>query len=477
MIPDKHIDSAVISRRSGDSYDAMYRMHRYWSRKSPDVVADYIKSYTNEGDVVLDCFCGGGVVVSEACRLRRRVVGIDINPMATFITRCMLEPVALYQLLSAFESVKESCANLIRELYSTTCVRCGKAAIIDFVVWKNDLPRRLGYTCECSKLRLFRDITRQDKSFLDAVEKRRIPFWIPEGVPLPRIQKERYGYVHELFTKRNLICLSAILHAINEQAAGKSRDLLQLAFTSALDKCSKLKMIPKSALDKNKKPSLSMSWAAPRFYAPAITQEVNPWNAFSLAFDRVYEGKKKSNTMPPIAIGDNVESLLSGRFDAVILTGSADFVFSTAIPARSIDYLLTDPPYGSHIQYGALSTFWASWLRQTIDSENEIVVPRGPSSGQDRYFQGMQKILTAANRVLKPNGNHHFFYHDIRGTYFPRFVQMLSQVGFTPERVVYQPAAKSFGYAARKRLGPDEIGASSGGLRHSNTSHRETCKA
>ncbi len=43
---------------------------------------DVVKHYTNPGDIVLDPFMGGGVTVIESLRARRRVVGVDLNPMA-----------------------------------------------------------------------------------------------------------------------------------------------------------------------------------------------------------------------------------------------------------------------------------------------------------------------------------------------------------------------------------------------------------
>ncbi|MFQ6062383.1 MAG: DNA methyltransferase, partial [Methanosarcinales archaeon] len=33
-------------------------MHKYWARKPHNVVAEYIKKYSEEGEIVLDPFCG-----------------------------------------------------------------------------------------------------------------------------------------------------------------------------------------------------------------------------------------------------------------------------------------------------------------------------------------------------------------------------------------------------------------------------------
>jgi DNA modification methylase len=54
-----------------------------------------IKHYTNPGDIVLDPFMGGGVTVVESLCARRRIVGVDLNPMAWFIVDAEVRPIKL----------------------------------------------------------------------------------------------------------------------------------------------------------------------------------------------------------------------------------------------------------------------------------------------------------------------------------------------------------------------------------------------
>ena len=39
---------------------AIYNMHTYWSKKPHDAIRQYIRHYTEPGDLVLDPFCGRG---------------------------------------------------------------------------------------------------------------------------------------------------------------------------------------------------------------------------------------------------------------------------------------------------------------------------------------------------------------------------------------------------------------------------------
>ena len=44
---------------------------------------------------MLDPFCGGGVTVVEALKLRRKAVGVDVNPIAAYVTSMECTPADL----------------------------------------------------------------------------------------------------------------------------------------------------------------------------------------------------------------------------------------------------------------------------------------------------------------------------------------------------------------------------------------------
>ena len=65
-------------------------MHKYFARRPYNVFSNLISYYSVPGDVVLDIFCGGGVTIFEGCKLKRNVIGVDINPLAAFITKMQM---------------------------------------------------------------------------------------------------------------------------------------------------------------------------------------------------------------------------------------------------------------------------------------------------------------------------------------------------------------------------------------------------
>ena len=63
------------------THDAKYRGN--WS---PYIPRNLLLRYSQEGDLVLDQFVGGGTTLIEAKLLNRSVIGVDINPVA--LERC-----------------------------------------------------------------------------------------------------------------------------------------------------------------------------------------------------------------------------------------------------------------------------------------------------------------------------------------------------------------------------------------------------
>lgn len=72
--------------------------HRYPAKFLPNIVQKLIENYTEKDEIVADLFAGCGTTLVEAKVHGRKSIGIDINPVATLITRVKitpLEPIAL----------------------------------------------------------------------------------------------------------------------------------------------------------------------------------------------------------------------------------------------------------------------------------------------------------------------------------------------------------------------------------------------
>src|SRR4030065_333908 len=107
------IDHGVVAK----PHTPVYKMHRYFARRPWSVFRSLIEHYSNPGSIILDPFCGGGVTVVEGLRLGRKVIGVDINPLATFITRMEVVDVDQAGLQAAFDDVERTCRKQIEDLY------------------------------------------------------------------------------------------------------------------------------------------------------------------------------------------------------------------------------------------------------------------------------------------------------------------------------------------------------------------------
>ncbi|MEC1961252.1 site-specific DNA-methyltransferase, partial [Bacillus subtilis] len=50
------------------------------AQKPVDLVSDIIKGFSNEGDIVLDCFMGSGTTAVASLQNKRKYIGFELNP-------------------------------------------------------------------------------------------------------------------------------------------------------------------------------------------------------------------------------------------------------------------------------------------------------------------------------------------------------------------------------------------------------------
>jgi tRNA G37 N-methylase Trm5 len=106
---------APFSKRvEASPHTAVYAMHKYFARRPWNVFRELIAHYSSADETILDPFCGGGVTVVESLKLRRRAVGVDVNPLATYITEMQTKPVGVDALQQAFLEVSNRVPKLSR---------------------------------------------------------------------------------------------------------------------------------------------------------------------------------------------------------------------------------------------------------------------------------------------------------------------------------------------------------------------------
>ncbi|MDW8319924.1 MAG: DNA methyltransferase [Armatimonadota bacterium] len=81
--------------------------HTYPAMFIPQVARKLIATFSEEGDTVLDIFCGSGTALVEAKLLGRHSIGIELNPLAVLIAKVKTTPLDPQRLAEAHDRLLE----------------------------------------------------------------------------------------------------------------------------------------------------------------------------------------------------------------------------------------------------------------------------------------------------------------------------------------------------------------------------------
>ncbi len=142
-----------LALREGNSKKPIYRIHKWWARRlgtifrallllavtpdeqQPDRMIEDFYSNHDFGDLaVLDPFMGGGTSIIEASKLGARTVGVDIDPVAWFITKKEIEPFSKAEIQEALAELEASVSKEIQSYYLTQ-TSDGQVASVIYFFW------------------------------------------------------------------------------------------------------------------------------------------------------------------------------------------------------------------------------------------------------------------------------------------------------------------------------------------------------
>lgn len=434
------IDHAVIAR----PHTPVYKMHRYFARRPWSVFRALIEHYSNPGSIILDPFCGGGVTVVEGLRLGRKVIGVDINPLATFVTRMEAMEVDLGELRAAFELVAERCRTQIETMYLATCPHCRARVPADWFEWskayetpelglraviadckkvsdglyemKHGKQRERFRPLECKRLRdvlisvhvICSECGTKSTSKPSKDDEKSAERWTndydtivaTESLPIPdeaipdmnmarenALFKRGITRFRHLFTARNLIANGRLKLAIlSLDVSPIIRDFLGMAFSGSLRFTNG--MVFRNEAWRGDKP---LEWAKPAFWIPELSMETNVWTYFQRRLRPIQAAKKYTQLeIKPAAAESSTQALNATPAPSfAIVTGSSD---TLPIADGSVDVIITDPPYGGNVQYLELSDFWVVWLHEWIDVDGVTDKKKEAITTRHRGFKGEKDI-------------------------------------------------------------------------------------
>ena len=274
----------------------------------------------------------------------------------------------------------------------------------------------------------------------DSLTNKKIPnIKIPDGYNTRQILNHGYHNFSDLFNKRQLLCLSELLKGIEEIKDEQNKFWFLVTFSGILEMNN---MFCRYQANAYKISNMFFNHA----YVPICMPTENcVWGTtlgtgtFVKTINKILKGKEFSKNIYDI-YADNKHSDKIYNGDRVLFNVANDYnelskekPLLTNMDSRNLEYIndksvdivLTDPPYSDNIMYSELLDFFHSWIYLSDYARNklgfntpltpkskEIVVNKAISKDYDNYSSGLESVFKECYRVLKNDGVMAFTYHD-----------------------------------------------------------------
>ncbi len=462
--------------------DPLYMAHTYHTKVPYKAIMRYILHYTKPGDIVLDGFCGTGMtgVAAQMCGSddialkaemesknrniqwgKRFAILNDLSPAATFIANGYNTPFDMQDFINEFNCILEDVEREVGNLYQTKhlgattlfgdaygeinyviwsdvflCPHCGEEIVFwdaavdeknkkidneffcpkcgvavkkatcersiskmldvtgDIVDFAKQIPVKINYTYGGKRYEKVPDA--EDIKKIDNLHYTNISEWFPslrmcEGTEGRRNDISGITHTHHFMTPRNLLIFAKIF-------AHPKMHLSKVVFTSVLMNCTKTYRYRTNG----KGGALSGT-----LYIPSLYQENN-----------IFQSARRK--FKDFAVRKNGEG-------TIISCGSAT---ELPVPDNSIDYIFTDPPFGSNLNYSELSYIWEAWLKVQTNQKPEAIVNKAQKKALSEYQELMTNCFTEFYRVLKPNRWITIEFHNSQNAVWNAIQEGVQRAGF-----------------------------------------------
>ena len=225
------------------------------------------------------------------------------------------------------------------------------------------------------------------------------------------LQLQDIGSVADFYTSRNLKALALLWQEIMAVSNDRVRRSLAFAFTNTAWHGTRMRRFNARGGQRPLTGTL---------YIPQLSSEANVLEVMRNKINqlqRYYRSYRPRGTELP-----------------ALLLGSATHL--ATIPDGSIDYVFTDPPFGSNIFYADCNLIWDSWLGRLTDCASDAVVNRslGPEKGGKSlaaYAALVSGAMREIARVLKPSGWATVVFHNTDAAVWRAIRAAASQAGFS----------------------------------------------
>jgi hypothetical protein len=305
-----------------------------------------------------------------------------------------------------------SCPHCDQKWKKTSIRRCGLVPVVSNYSYVGLKTTKTGV--QIANHRSERPISAKERKHIADISAADIPYWHPNQSIDPKgpqyrrnaLQARSIKTVRDFYSKRNLRALAALWAGAEECAEGSIRSRLQFAVTAICYAMSRMYVYRSSRKGGVMNASL---------YFPSLIQEMNVETAFRSKWRQILEAATFDRGVTT---------------HSVVVCGSAERI---DVPDNVVDYIFTDPPFGSNIYYSEASVIWECWLDRFTDRKAEAVVHRKNDGGFKRiddYQQTMSRAFAEMYRVLKPGRWATVEFNNSDGAVFEAVKRAIREAGF-----------------------------------------------
>jgi|AntRauTorckE5430_2_1112549.scaffolds.fasta_scaffold08203_1 DNA modification methylase len=262
----------------------------------------------------------------------------------------------------------------------------------------------------------------------------------PKNIPLAKGSDVKT--IEQLFTDSQLAQLAYLKYLINNIKNESVKQSLLLSFSSSVTKLNKT-------------------------YHPSKSRGINAGNASAFAYYRYRVAKEVIELDVIESFETKFKKLVSAKNDvgkrintetihnAQIYKGDATNL--SMIKRESIDYIYTDPPYGSKIAYLDLSAMWNGWLDLEVtedDFQKEAIEGGSRNKSKNQYGDLLTKSIQEMYRVLKFGRWMSFVFAHKDPKYWHLIIDAAEKAGFEYAGAVKQSNGQS---SFKKRQNPFSV--------------------
>ncbi len=424
----------------GKRKEAAGPLARYLQPMPAGVASAYIKAWTEPDQIVLDAFCQGETVLSEAAQNGRKAIAVNFNPLTVLAVRGHLTWPDSRQLDAGFTRLGDSpklgmhLREHLEALYSSLCPRCQHPTVADYFIWdrEREEPVEKGCRCQLCKSEGLAKVEPADLEALDRIETRGFHYWyiLDRVATRGEESREQARRLLDLYTPRNLYALSSLLIKIEALfRESPLQDAFKLILLACLDSCSSLY----SAEDR----------ARPRrLHPPSRFLEPNVWRTFEAA----YQETRQWSPLPEIHLAKNLEEIVvpdlfawaEGEPPDAFLDARTVRSLVRELPEASVALIVVTPPYPDLI-FWSLSYLWSGWLLGP-----KAAASLRPLLGRKRtdwawYHRAMTVTFRALYRVLQAQGRLVLAFVAEAVALVEALLLAANGAGFELESLLYQP--------------------------------------